>query len=358
MYYAVILAGGSGTRLWPFSRRSRPKQTLQLVGEQTMFQTAISRIAPVFRPEQIFVVTRAEHVSALADQAPALPHENFLIEPEARGTAPAIGLSAICLRKKDPDAVMAVLTADHFIADTAQFCRALNAAADAARQGCLVTLGIKPTAPSTGYGYIQQGAQVNSVDGFPVFQAVRFTEKPDQAAALDMVQNGAYCWNSGMFIWRVDRILAEIERQMPALYAQLSEVEAALDTPEAEAALRRVWPQVAAETIDYGVMENAREVRVIPVEMGWVDVGSWTSLSDLLPADDQGNTVTGSYIGIDTHDSLIVSQGKTRLIATIGIEGLIVVSTEDAVLICSKEREQDVKALVKQLEQQGGSAWL
>jgi len=346
------MAGGVGTRLWPLSRRDRPKQSLRLVGERTMFEHAVDRLVPFFQPEQIFVVTGAEHVASLTVQAPELPPENFIVEPEGRGTAPCIGLGAIHLRRQDPEGVMAVLTADHFIADTARFRQALAAAAQVAEEGHLVTLGIKPSSPSTGYGYIKQGESLGTVEGFPVFRAERFTEKPSPETAFHMVESGEYSWNSGMFLWRVDRILDEFQRQMPEFYVQLAEIEAALGTPGCEATLGRVWPQVAKQTIDYGVMEGAQDVAVIPVDIGWSDVGSWSSLLGLLPADEEGNIIVGPHVGIDTRDTLIFGRGGDgkRLIATIGLAGMVIVDTEDALLVCSREREQEVRALVRQLE--------
>jgi len=351
-FYALIMAGGIGTRLWPFSRRDRPKQSLRLVGERTMFEHAVDRIAPLFQPEEIFVVTGAEHVAALAAQAPELPAENFIVEPQGRGTGPCIGLGAIHLRRQDREAVMVVLTADHFISDTGGFRRALTAAAQVAARGHLVTLGIKPSSPSTGYGYIKQGESLGEVEGFPVFRAERFTEKPSLETAIHMVDSGEYSWNSGMFIWRLDRIMEEFQRQMPEFYVQLAEIEATLYTPGYEATLNRVWPHVVRQTIDYGVMEGAEDVAVIPVDIGWSDVGSWASLMELLPADDEGNIVVGPHLGIDTHDTLIFGAGgdKRRLIATIGLEGMVIVDTEDALLVCSREREQEVRTIVRQLE--------
>jgi len=348
LYYALIMAGGIGTRLWPLSRRNRPKQSLVLVGERTMFEHAVDRIAPLFQPEQMFVVIGAEHVTSLMAQAPELPPENFIVEPEGRGTAPCIGLGALWLHRQDPQAVMAVLTADHFIADPPGFRQVLTAAAQAAEAGHLVTLGIKPTYPSTGYGYIKQGAGLGAVEGFPLFRAERFTEKPSLETALHMVESGEYSWNSGMFIWRVDRILEEFQRQMPEFYVQLAEIEATLGTPGYEATLKRVWPQVTRQTIDYGVMEGAGDVAVIPVDVGWSDVGSWTSLAELLASDEEANIVVGPHLGIDTHDTLVF--GGQRLIATIGLEGMVIVDTEDALLVCPKEREQDVREIVRLLE--------
>ena len=349
-FFALIMAGGFGTRLWPLSRRDRPKQSLTLVGGRTMFEHAVDRIAPVFQPDQIFVVTGAEHVASLAAQAPELPPENFIVEPEGRGTAPAIGLGAIHLRRQDPEAVMAVLTADHFITNAPSFRQVLTAGEEVAKDGHLVTLGIKPSFPSTGYGYIKQGQCLNTGEHFQVFQAERFTEKPSLETALHMVESGEYSWNSGMFIWRVDRILGELQLQMPDFYVQLAEIEATMRTPGYQATLNRVWPQVAKQTIDYGVMEGAGDVAVIPVDIGWSDVGSWTSVSSLLSADEEGNTIVGPHVGIDTRETLIF--GGKRLIATIGLEGMVIVDTEDALLICPREREQDVRAIVRLLERE------
>ncbi len=350
------MAGGIGTRLWPLSRRNRPKQSLRLVGERTMFEHAVDRIAPLFQPEQVFVVTGAEHMEALIAQAPELPPENFIVEPEGRGTAPCIGLGAIHLRRQDPEAIMAVLTADHFITDTARFRQVLATAAQVAEEGHMVTLGITPSSPSTGFGYIKQGESLDMVEGFSVFRAERFTEKPSPETALHMVESGEYSWNSGMFIWRVDRILKEFQRQMPEFYVQLAEVEATLGTSGYEATLSRVWPQVAKQAIDYGVMEGAEDVAVIPVDIGWSDVGSWASLSELLPADERGNVVVGPHIGVDTRDTLVF--GRKRLIATVGLEGMVIVDTEDALLVCPREREQEVRAVVRRLEEDGRGEWL
>ena len=351
MYYPLIMAGGTGTRLWPLSRRKYPKQALELVGERTLIQHAVDRLTPQYPAEQILVITRQEHVEPLSAQVPELPLENFIVEPEGRGTAPAIGLAAIHLHKRDPEAVMAVLTADHFMTDVDSFRQALSAAEEVARAGYLVTLGIKPTFPSTGYGYVQQGEHLQTAGSLEVYHADRFTEKPGSEEAQQLFNSGTYSWNSGMFVWRVDRILEEFQRQMPEFYEQLHSVAAALGQADYEETLDRVWPAVQKETIDYGVMEGADKVAVIPVDMGWSDVGSWARLLEVLPSDEQGNTVIGQHIGIDTTDMLVV--GGDRVIATIGLEGLVIVDTEDALLICTKEREQDVRAMVKLLEEQG-----
>jgi mannose-1-phosphate guanylyltransferase len=249
---------------------------------------------------------------------------------------------------------MAVLTADHFISDVERFRSVLRAAEEIAEAGYLVTLGIEPSAPSTGYGYIHQGELLDQVDDLDVFHVQRFTEKPSRETALHMVASGEYTWNSGMFIWRVDRIMEEFEAQMPEFYVKLAEVDAALGTRGYRPTLERVWPQVTKQAIDYGVMEGAEDVAVIPVGIGWSDVGSWASLAELLAEivdqDEGGNVVVGQHTGLDTTESLIF--GGERLIATIGLERMIVVDAGDALLVCPRDREQDVRDLVRHLEQE------
>ena len=356
MYYALIMAGGSGTRLWPLSRNNRSKQILKLVGDRTMFQQAVDRLAPLFPLDRIFVVAREEQSPLLASQVPDLPASSFILEPLGRGTAPAIGLAAIHLRLRDPHAIMAVLTADHHIAQPERFLQVLKDAALIAADGNLVTLGIKPSSASTGFGYIQQGKRLADLEGFNVFHVEKFIEKPDQEIASRMVSSGDYSWNSGMFIWRVDRILEEIERQMPELFAQLIEVEASLGKLEYATVLSQVWPLVSKQTIDCGVMEHAKGVVVIPTDIGWTDVGSWGSLFKLLPADQDGNIFIGPCLEIDTHNTLVF--GEKRLVATLGVQDMVIVDTEDALLVCPKTREQEVREIVEKLKANRQSKWL
>jgi mannose-1-phosphate guanylyltransferase len=245
---------------------------------------------------------------------------------------------------------MIVVTADHHIADGDQFSRVLAAAAQAADKGSLVTLGITPSFASTGYGYIHRGERLDSIDGLSVYQALRFTEKPDAATAREFVHSGRYSWNSGMFIWRVDAILAEFARLMPEFAAQLNEIGAAIGTPDEYAVLERVWTDVQSETIDYGIMERAADVAVIPASIGWNDVGSWETLVPLLEADQAGNATIGEHVLIDTRNTLVYSPRK--LVATIGLEDLVIVETDDALLICPKAMSQDVRKIVAYLRAQ------
>jgi mannose-1-phosphate guanylyltransferase len=348
--YALIMAGGGGTRLWPLSRRGTPKQTLPLVRRKTMFEHAVERLFPLFQPSEIFVVAAAHLVEPLRAVAPGLPLANFIVEPEGRGTAPCIGLAAIHLLNRDPNAIMAVLTADHYIAETADFRMALRAACQTASRGHLVTLGIKPDFPATGYGYIRQGTQTSVAEGLPVFQVLRFTEKPDRDAAIQMAESGEYSWNSGMFVWRADRIIEEFARQMPVFHGQLARLQEALGTACYQPTLRQVWKDVAKQTIDYGIMEGADDVVVLPVDIGWSDVGSWTSVAALMPKDARGNSLAGQVVSLDTHDTLVF--GSKRLVATIGLTDMIIVDTEDALLVCPKHREQEVRKIVERLKQE------
>lgn len=355
--YAVILAGGGGTRLWPRSRKAHPKQFLDLTGDGTMLQEAYTRIAPLIPAERVLVITNESYVDLVCEQAPALPRANVIGEPVGRGTAPAIGLAAALLRQRDPNAIMAILTADHLIGRKETFRRAIAAAAQvAATPGRLVTLGITPAYPETGYGYVERGPELVTLDGMTVYRVLRFTEKPNHETAARFVESGHFSWNSGMFIWRADSILDEIARQMPELSAQLAVIAASLGRPDEQAAFAQVWMQIRSETIDFGVMEGALDTVVLPVDIGWNDVGSWAALADELPANEQGNVVQGPHILFDTHDSFIFSEH--RLIATIGLRHMIVVDTADALLICPRERAQEVKKITELLIERGMTAYL
>jgi mannose-1-phosphate guanylyltransferase len=354
-YYAVIMAGGGGTRLWPLSRQARPKQLLRLIEERSLFQTSVQRLEGVFPPERICVVTVDEQATELQGQSPSIPKGNYFLEPMPRGTASVVGLAAIALQQRDPQAVMAILTSDHFIGNEDGFRQMLVAAHDAARDGHLVTLGITPTYPATGYGYIQRGECVASYRNFDACRVLRFKEKPDEAQARRMLKDGDHAWNSGMFVWRVDRILAEFAAQMPALYAGLQEIGQAWGTSQEQSVLQHVWSDLETETIDYGIMEAAENVVVMMADnLQWNDVGSWDSLFDVLPADTQGNIVMGGrHIGVDTQHSLVYVNQEHRLIVTIGVEDLVVVDTGDVLLVCRKDQAQKVRQVVKQLKESG-----
>jgi mannose-1-phosphate guanylyltransferase len=351
-YYAVIMAGGGGTRLWPLSRQSRPKQMLSLFDERTLFQTSVERLNGVFDCGSTLVVTVEQQARELENQSSDIPTENFIIEPMPRGTASVVGLAAVALQQRDPDATMAILTSDHYIGNEENFRETLRVACEVAQEGYLVTLGITPTFPATGYGYIQQGEPAGRYRGKVVYNVLRFKEKPDEDHARQMLWGGDHVWNSGMFVWKVSTILTEFERQMPDLYASLMEISAAWNTPQRDDVVQRIWPTLREETIDYGIMEGAQKAAVIPAaDLGWSDVGSWDSLFEVLDTDENGNIVIGGeHIGLETKDSLVYVHHTHRLIVTIGVSDLVVVDTGDVLLVCPKDKAQMVRQVVGQLK--------
>ncbi len=348
--YALLLAGGSGTRLWPYSRSVRPKQFLSIDGSRTLLQATLDRIRALVPPEQVLVATGAAYADLVATQLPEVPRANILVEPFGRGTAPCIGLAALHLRRRDPDAVMAVLSADHHIERSELFCELLVVGARMARRGYLVTLGIQPSAPSTGYGYIKRGAFLHRAGRHNVYQVEAFVEKPDAGRARAYVASGDYFWNAGMFVWRADRILEELAAHRPAVAGPLAQIDAVLGTPAAEATLTAAWQRIENVAIDVAVMEQTTHAAVIPADLGWSDVGDWAALAEVLPRDAHGNAVVGAHIGLDTRNSLIYANG--RVVATIGVDDLVIVDTHDVLLICPRGRAQEVKALVAQVRQQ------
>ena len=354
-YYAVIMAGGGGTRLWPLSRKSKPKQMLRLIDDRSLFQIAVQRLADVFPAERILIVTVADQAEQLRQQAPEIPADNFILEPMPRGAASVIGLAGVVLQERDPDALMAVLTSDHFIGNEEKFKQLLLAAMQVAQDGFLVTLGIEPTSPSTAYGYIQLGESIGTYHGLNVYQALQFKEKPGESQAISLLASGDHAWNSGMFVWRVDQIMEEFARQMPDLSARLEMISLSWSTPDRKRILEQEWPQIEVETIDYGIMEGAHKVAVIPAEgLNWSDVGSWDSLFDVLPSDEDGNiVVSGQHIGLETSNSLLYHEYGDRLVVTIGVEDLVVVDTGDVLLVCHKDGAQKVRQVVLQLLEAG-----
>lgn len=356
--YVVILAGGTGTRLWPRSRRTSPKQLLDLVDEQSMLQRTVMRVQPLLSNDRIYISTGDNYADMIRGQLPELPSDNMIVELSPRGTAPCIGLAAICLERLGQDDVMAMLHADAYIKHEEAFRQVLLGAVAAAEQGHLVTIGIEPRYPETGFGYIQRGDQVARLNDQNVYEVARFTEKPDAETAERFCDSGEYYWNSGMFVWKISRILAEFERCQPKLYAQLREIQAALGTDREAEIVSQIWDQIENQTIDVGIMEKAQDVVVVPADIGWSDIGSWDSFAEVMEGDAEGNVVTGDgqFVGIDTRDTLVYS--ADRLIATIGVQSLVIVDTGDALLVCPKDRAQDVKQLVNKLKEQNQQDYL
>lgn len=359
-FYAVIMAGGGGTRLWPLSRKKTPKQVVKFTGETTLFQMSVDRLIGLFPYHQIFVVTVADQVDLLSELVPEIPKSNYLIEPFPKGTASVVGYAATYLNYHFPNSVMAVLTADHFIQNISEFHKLLKNGYSIAQKEFLVMLGIQPTYPSTGFGYIQHDQDVNEIEDIITFRVKKFKEKPRLEIAKSMIESGDHLWNSGMFIWKTDVILNEFRHQMPELFSILDQLNQALMDGTLQAILNDVWVKIKPETIDYGIMENANNVIVIPaIDLGWNDVGSWESLFDVIASNENGNILIGqNHFNLETKNSLVYSQTPDKLIATIGLENIIVVEVGNTILVCSRDKAQEVKTIVKYLNDHGMADYL
>jgi len=349
-FYAVIMAGGGGTRLWPLSRKRSPKQLLKLVDGKSLFQIAVERLEGVVNYDHILVVTIQSQVSMLQEQVPGIPPENYLIEPMPKGTASVAGFAAMYLRKRHPNAVMAILTADHVMENVHYFKSLLLQAAQIAENKTLVTIGITPEFASTGFGYIQVGERYREENTYRVEQ---FVEKPNEETAKKYIASGQFYWNSGMFIWSVETILGEIERQMPELYDRLLEVSECISSEGNVGDIKDIWEKIKPETIDYGIMEGAQDVTLIPAhELGWKDLGSWDSLFTILKPDDNGNIEMASRIlNINSINCFIQSTDSEKAVAVIGVEDLVIVDHENTLLICKRGNSQDVKKVVSLLKE-------
>ena len=339
---AVIMSGGRGTRFWPASRSKKPKQFLRITGRRTLLQQTFDRLLPLLSRQDIFFVCSPEYARIVHRQIPDLADEQLILEPASRNTAPCIGLAAQYLARHFPDEVMVVLPADHVIGDIDTFHRALEAAESLARKEWLVTFGIEPTRPATGYGYIERENDVGVFSDFQAYSVRRFTEKPDLETAREYVQGGQHYWNSGMFVWRTSSILEEIAASQPDLSSVLRQIN---DSEKDPARANRLFEGLSSLSIDYAVMEHSSRVAVIPVRLQWDDVGDWRSLFDHLPGDQAGNHGNTDLVPVDARNCLAYSR-EGKLIALLGVEDLVVVDTEDAVLVCHRNRTQEVKQLL------------
>ncbi len=357
--YAVILAGGGGTRLWPVSRRGRPKQVLPLVQDHSLFAAAIDRLRGWLSPDQILVAAPAGLGELLANEVEDLGPERFLAEPAPRGTAPVLGLAAALLEKRDPQAVMAVLTSDHAIGRADRLRALLEAGADLASSGRIVTLGIPPESADTGYGYIRRGDRLDPVGGEQVYQVAEFKEKPDADTARRYLESGQYYWNSGMFLWQPRRLLQEIERSMPALHHLLAGVVED-SSVVGERAFQDAWRGLSPQTIDYGVMENAGDAVVLDAQgLEWSDIGDWDRVYRLVAGKPGDNAALGAIARTDeSSGNLIVTDGRAKLVVLQGVNDLAVIDTGDVLLICRRDQAARVRAIVEALEHDGLDQYL
>ena len=343
--YPVVMAGGSGTRFWPLSRKARPKQFLALATDRPLIVETVNRLKGLVTPGRTYVVCGPVHARAVRRLLPRLPPANVLIEPIARNTAPAIGLATLHVQARDPDGVLAVLPSDHHVADVPGFQSVLRRAAEIARTGALVTIGIRPTRPETGYGYIRTG---EPIDGGAA-RVRAFVEKPDAPTAAAYLSSGEYLWNGGIFVFTARAMRDAIERHMPELAAVLERLAPTVGTPRHAAALRKYFPKAPSVSIDYGVMEKARDIAVVPGDFGWSDVGSFAALPEVRPADREGNVVVGEgAVLVDSAGCVVVGSG--RPLGLVGLKDMVVVDSGDALLVVPRDRSQDVRAVVQALK--------
>ncbi|MCM8901688.1 mannose-1-phosphate guanylyltransferase/mannose-6-phosphate isomerase [Caldicoprobacter algeriensis] len=353
MITGIIMAGGRGERFWPKSRMKMPKQFLNLFGEKTMIQQTVDRLTKIMPLENIFVVTNIDFVELVSQQIPNLPRENILIEPMSKNTAACIGIAALRTEKIDRDSIMVVVPSDHVIKDEKKYIEALETAIQEAEKGDnLVIIGIKPTRPETGYGYINFDENTKKVvNKNCVYKVERFVEKPDYSTAIKYIGSGNYLWNSGMFIWKTSSILSAMKKYMPDLYNSLERIREHIDSDDMEKVLYEEYSQLEGISIDYGIMEKAKNVYVVLGDFGWDDVGSWLAIERIYQKDEYDNVIKGNVFKVDTRNCIIM--GENRLVAVVGVENLVVVDTEDVVFVCAKDKVQNMKDILSQLKEEG-----
>lgn len=341
--YALILAGGSGTRFWPLSRPERPKQLIRLFGDGPMIRETVNRVNGIIPDSHIRIVC-GEKLAEQTIEASGLTRDAGIFEPMARNTCAAIALGVVNIQAVGGDDVVVVMPSDHFVRDTKGFQELVTRAAELANQGHIVTLGIEPTRPETGFGYIRSG------EDFGTHRRVdAFVEKPDLNTALTYLKDGRFLWNAGIFIFRPSTLMAELERQKPAIFESLTRIKDSLEKPDSASVIRTEFATMESISIDYAVMENAQSLMVIPANVGWSDVGHWAAIPEVQEADEHNNVVDASAILVDSRDCIVVSEDHRRTIALLGLEGLVVVDTPDAVLVLPRDRAQDVRLVVEAL---------
>ncbi len=362
--YGVIMAGGGGTRFWPWSRERNPKQLLPIISSRTMLEETVSRLHPFIPPPKIFIVTARSQIKKVRQALPDLPPQNFLVEPVGKNTAPCLGLAAFYLNQLSPEAIMVVLPADHYIGEQQKFLKTLQVAAEfASKENFLVTLGLKPTAPETGYGYIQKGDLLKRMQGIEIFKAQAFREKPSAKVALNYCRDGNYLWNSGMFVWRVGVFLKTLETYLPQLYQEMAVLPQIFGTTQEKKVLPKIYARCPAISVDYGVMEKASNVAMIQAQFSWNDVGSWSALWEICPKDQRDNVCLlkeedgrGKILALESSGCLI--RAEKNLIALLGMKDTIVVEAGDSILVCPKDRAQEVRQVLAHLKERGWKNYL
>ena len=355
MLHAMIMAGGGGTRFWPRSRAKKPKQFLQLGGEKSLIQQAYERLEATVPPERMWVITAEAYRQETKTHLPLLPDGHAIGEPVGRDTAPCVALGAALIHKSDPDAIMLVSPADHVIEPVQEFRRAVHSAHEICKDNpeTFLTFGIPPTYPAVGYGYIQKGPEATQRQGLTAFRVGAFKEKPSLELAQQFFSSGQYFWNSGIFVWHAKTVLNSLKEHKPALYQAAMRIANAWDTPERMNVLQSEYAGMEKISVDYAIMEKARDLMVLQTPYKWDDVGSWMALERLHPQDSDGNTVLANHVGIKTGNSIVVSDNQKKLITTIGVNNLLIVQDGDALLVADKNDEAGVKLLVETLRKRG-----
>ncbi len=349
----VIRAGGVGTRLWPVSRQSQPKQFYALTSKQTMLQESIERVLPITELSDIYISTNAASAELVKEQHPDFPVENIIIEPARKDTAAAIGLESVIIRKNDPDAVVASLGSDHSVSRAKEFQRMLQMAEEMVNRhpDHIVPLGVKPEQPDVGYGYIECGEVIDTIQGKNLWKVEQFKEKPSAEVAQEFLDAGNYLWNANMFVWKVSTILALYEQHLPEMYAQLTEIEAAVGTDKQQEVIERIYPELEKIAVDYAIIEKTEKIAAMSADIGWSDIGDWARLKDELSESEKDVVVVGAdHVGIKTENSLLYTSTPEKVIATIGVENIVVIDTDDALLICNKDQSHEVKDMVQKLK--------